>query len=105
MHKAFKYCGFFVAFMQTEAFLFSNKAFNYYDGIKSKGEFSSKEEIEEFHRQFNHIGYYPFTIIPSIYHGMNYIHFDNGIPKIYTDKNYVDTMKKILNEGVQKYIE
>jgi hypothetical protein len=101
--KILKYSGIFVAVMQTEAFIFSNKAFSYYDNIKLKGGFSSKEEIEEFHRNFNHIGYYPFTIIPSIYYGMNYLHFENGIPKIYTKPQYIEDMEKIVIDGVEKY--
>lgn len=105
MHKAFKYCIFFITFMQTEAFLFSNRAFTYYNDIKLKGEFSSKEEIEEFHKKFSHIGYYPFTIIPSIYYDMNYVYFENGIPKVYTNIKYINTMQKLLNEGVKKHCE
>lgn len=101
--KMLKYSGIFVALMQTEAFIFSNNAFRYYDEIRKNGGFSSKEDLEEFHRKFNHIGFYPFTIIPSIYNGMNYLHFDKGMPKIYTKPEYVSNMKKLITEGVEKY--
>jgi len=84
---------------------FFETAFTYYDSIVKKGGFESKDEIIDFHKKFSHIGFYPFTIIPSIYYGMNEIYYENGIPKIYTNKNYMETMKKTLNEGVRKYSE
>lgn len=97
------FSAFVIAGMQLEAFIFSNNAFGFYNEILRKGEFSSRQEIEEFHIKFNHIGFYPFTILPSIYYGMNYINFENGIPKIYTNPYFIMNMLKLLQEGAEKY--
>ena len=104
-YKIFKYSASIIFLMQTEAFIFSGKAFKYYDKISEKGKFTSKEEILEFHRKFGHIGFYPFTILPSIYYGMNYITIENGLLKVYTNQKFIKKMEKMLEEGVKELFD
>jgi hypothetical protein len=101
--KFLKYSALSLVFLQSEAFFFSSNAFNYYNKISEKGKFSSKYELEEFHRRFNHLGFYPFTILPSIYYGMNNIYIENGLPKVYTDQQYLTKMENMIKDAARDY--
>jgi len=87
--------------LQVHAIIFGSIAYKNYDEIKKRGGLSSKEEKIDFHRKFSNIGLYPFTILPSILHGLNDIYFVNGVPKIITNKKYIDEMKELLEEELE----
>jgi hypothetical protein len=107
--KQYIYLGSFLGLMTGESIYYGSKAFKYYEAICKKGGFESQEELNIFHKKFEHIGFYPFSIIPTLMYGMNKIVFDNNyfisFPMIVTDKQYLEKMLKLIKDASEKYVK